>query len=265
MANANRRQILFQAVLLIIAILIISFWIIHTPPGLEGKLNAVGYSVCHQISSHSFFIGSMQFPICSRCMGMYMGVFLGVLSLFLQKSQQVLPNNKQYLILGFFIAAWLVDGLNSLFANSLGRILFYLPNNVLRFITGFGMGICIAITIYYLFNYVVWKKQGSTSKLNSMTIIYLVVACSVILFIVFQQNEILMNIFSYISVMTIVLLLTALYSVIWILILHKENTFEKLSDLLMPINTGFIFAMSQIIVLDAFRLAITGNWAILIK
>jgi uncharacterized membrane protein len=264
MAFRNRKQFLLQTTLLIVTLLMVWFWLLHTPSGLEGKLNAIGYTVCHQISSHSFMIGAIQFPICSRCAGMYLGVFFGVCILLVQKKQLILPTRKQYFFLGFLIAFWLLDGVNSFFSTSLGKNLLYQPSNMLRFITGFGMGICIAITIHFLFNYAIWKKQERRVDLKTSTIALMIGMGLICIALILWQNEILMKIISYISVMTIVLLLTTLYTIIWVLVLHKENSFVKVKDLLLMINIGFLFALSQITLLDAFRLAITGTWAIVI-
>ncbi|MCD6475499.1 MAG: DUF2085 domain-containing protein, partial [Anaerolineaceae bacterium] len=49
-------------------------WLLFTPAGFFGKLNAIDYAVCHQAPSHSFFIGNRQMPLCARCTGMYLGV-----------------------------------------------------------------------------------------------------------------------------------------------------------------------------------------------
>src|SRR5512135_3710868 len=53
----------------IASLIALSVWIYIAPPGLMGKLDAVGYAVCHRLDSHSLHIGNMQLPLCARCTG----------------------------------------------------------------------------------------------------------------------------------------------------------------------------------------------------
>ena len=48
-----------------LVILALAAWIYIAPPGLMGKLDAVGYAVCHRLDSHSLHAGDTQLPeIC---------------------------------------------------------------------------------------------------------------------------------------------------------------------------------------------------------
>ena len=260
MAKSNNKITFLNLSLVVIAFAMVWFWLSHTPPGLDGKLQAIGYSVCHQIPSHSFQIGSEPFPICSRCTGMYLGVFSGVAILLMQRNKIIIPSKWQFAFFGLLIVTWVIDGGNSFLVNSLGRVPLYQPTNLLRFLTGFGMGLCIAVTIFFLFNFVVWKKPGSKVSLKWSVLLQMVLAGIVFLILISWQNEILMKLFAYMSVMTIFLLLVTLHAIIWIIILHKENSFSKWKDLSFAANLGFIFALGQIILLDMVRYAVTGSW-----
>lgn len=251
MKKGSRKNIPWYIALLVLSFLFIWFWLDHTPPGLDGKLSAIGYTVCHQIPSHSFQIGDEQFPICSRCTGMYLGVFSGVIVLLFQNKKSIQPTKKQLFIFGLLITAWIIDGINSFLANWLGRPILYQPNNIFRFLTGFGMGLCIAVTIYFLFNYAVWKNQSKQSQVEKYTFIQMAAAGLICLLLILWQNEILMKILSYISVMTIVILLITLYTVIWTILLHKENSYSNWKGLFMILNAGLLSASGQIILLDA--------------
>lgn len=37
-----------------------------------------GHRVCHQKPERSFHFGGKQFPVCARCMGIYIGVIVGL-------------------------------------------------------------------------------------------------------------------------------------------------------------------------------------------
>src|SRR5512136_2998113 len=69
----------------IAALVALAVWIYIAPPGLMGKLDAIGYAVCHRLDSHSLHVGSLQLPLCARCTGEFNAaaialVFQGVLS-----------------------------------------------------------------------------------------------------------------------------------------------------------------------------------------
>ena len=65
----SRLQTLIKWLVPLAAILALAGWIYIAPPGLMGKLDAVGYAVCHRIPSHSIFAGDAQLPLCARCTG----------------------------------------------------------------------------------------------------------------------------------------------------------------------------------------------------
>jgi uncharacterized membrane protein len=241
------------------------FWLVHTPPGWLGKLQAISYSVCHQIPSHSFKIGSITFPLCSRCMGMYLGVFYGMVVLSLTKGKiSGIPSKKLLIIIGILIIAWLVDGVNSFFYGALGKIAIYTPNNTFRLITGFGMGLCISAVLSILFNITVWKDFNKISPIDGKTLFIMGAGAILIISLIYLNNEILMTLFAYISTITVMALLTILYTIVWVILSHKENSFRKFRELQLMINAGLFCALLQVILLDAFRLALTGTWASLV-
>ena len=41
-----------------------------------------GSLVCHQLSERSFHLSGIQFPVCARCTGLYLGGALGMAMLF---------------------------------------------------------------------------------------------------------------------------------------------------------------------------------------
>lgn len=265
MANTKKYFAVLNLVLLGLSTVMVWLWLTHTPPGFDGKLQAIGYSVCHQIPSHSFQIGSDPFPICSRCSGMYLGVFSGVIILLLQRQRLMVPSKWQYSFFALLIIAWIIDGGNSFLVNSLGVVPLYQPTNQLRFLTGFGMGLCIAVAVFFLFNFVVWKKPRAIRTLKQSALLQMVMAGTLSLILITWQNEILMRIFAYISMMMILSLLVTLHTIICIIVLHKENGFSKWKSLSFTATLGFVFALGQIILLDWLRYTLTGSWVNIIK
>ena len=48
-------------------------------PRFSALVYAAGSLVCHQIPERSFHRGDAQYPVCARCLGLYIGGFAGVL------------------------------------------------------------------------------------------------------------------------------------------------------------------------------------------
>ena len=66
-------------VVIMFFLVLLGVWLALTPPGLLGKLDAIGYAVCHRIDARSYHIGERQVPLCVRCTGMYLGAMLSII------------------------------------------------------------------------------------------------------------------------------------------------------------------------------------------
>jgi len=131
---------------------------------LQDKLQTIGYSVSHQISIHSFSIGNFTLPLCNRWLDTYLGTFIGLSASFFIVKRRGLPSKLIGDYRGFF--AWLIDGMNSFLDGLLESSLSYPPNNALRLITGFGLGLCLATIVFILFNYTIWQNTNNISPLK---------------------------------------------------------------------------------------------------
>jgi uncharacterized membrane protein len=84
------------------------------PGGLLGKADAIGYAVCHQIDLRSFHLVERRLPLCARCSGMYLGAVLGLsYQWFIGWRRAGTPPWIILALLGVFVFAFVVDGLNS--------------------------------------------------------------------------------------------------------------------------------------------------------
>ena len=91
------------------------------------KIGDIQLVTCHKIPSRSFFYKGRQFPLCSRCTGIY----LGYLSLPFFTIDLIHIN---LLISIILIMPTFIDGLTQAYCNRES-------NNVLRFITGIMSGV----------------------------------------------------------------------------------------------------------------------------
>jgi len=90
------------------------------------KLLILGSRVCHQIDERSFHFGIRKFPLCARCTGIYIGFFVGMITVWFF----VFPP----LFSSLLILLMIVDGYIQLKTR-------YESTNVKRFITGFLFGV----------------------------------------------------------------------------------------------------------------------------
>ena len=91
--------------------------------------------LCHQIPERSFHIFGFQLAVCSRCTGIYLGLFIGsVLYPFLPfLRKQKLPPLKLFILLAFPMG---ID----VFGNVLN---LWISPNIIRSLTGFIFGIIL--------------------------------------------------------------------------------------------------------------------------
>jgi len=95
--------------------------------------------ICHQIDSRSFHIENHQFAVCSRCFGVYFGLFFGFLIYpFLRKVEEIEPLPRFWLFL-----AMIPIGIDW----SLGVFGIWENTHLSRFITGLILGAACAIFI----------------------------------------------------------------------------------------------------------------------
>ena len=153
------------------AVLVFTGWLIYTPPGFLGKLDAIAYAVCHRIAERSFHIGSIQLPLCARCTGMYLGAVTGLVFQSIRGGKRnKVPRWSIIAVLLVFVVAFGIDGVNSylyLLKQIRPGILpqipnIYIPNNTLRLLTGSGMGLVIAAMLFPAFNQSIWTDYDDT-------------------------------------------------------------------------------------------------------
>jgi uncharacterized membrane protein len=255
------RLIFIKTIVAFLAVALIMVWLLETPGGLLGKADAIGYAVCHRIASRSFFISDREFPLCARCTGMYLGTMLGLIFQGKKGRFGGMPNLKIAIILGIFVVAFGIDGVNSYIHFFPKLPSLYTSQNWLRLLTGTGLGLGMAAVLAPIFNQTVWVEyQNSSPFANFWQFAGLVAAGLVLDGIVLWQNPLILYPLALISTITILVILTMIYSMIWIMIFHKENQYQTWKSAWFPILAGFTTALAQIAVMDLGRYLLTGTW-----
>ena len=237
-------------------------WLWNSPAGLLGKADAIGYAVCHRIDVRSFHLGERQVPLCARCSGMYLGAMLGLTFQALTSQRRAgMPPKRVLLFLGALVVAFGVDGVNSYLHLFPGAPGIYEPNNLLRLLTGTGMGLTIALVLYPAFNQAVWRVVDPTPATSGLRQLALLFGLALALdWLVWIENPLLLYLFALVSAAGVLVLLTIVYSLFWLIILRKENSYEWFSQMTLPLVGGFGVGLLQIVLFDLARFALTGTW-----
>jgi len=253
------KKIITSVAIVLIAGIINANWFFHTPHGLYEKAFAVGSTVCHQIPSHSYEISGIQFPLCARCSGLYLGSFIGLAYYLTQGRKKALPKKGYSLLLLIFFLAWAGDGVNSFITDFLNKTILYETTNTIRLITGFGMGLVMSTALMTLFNLTVWQDGVNQPLLNNLLQVAAYIVASVLTgWVLLSANATFFQFFAYISIATVMVIITLLYAIFWMILLKKENSFTKWSSLGLFLAAGFASAMLQITLLTMLRQWVIG-------
>ncbi len=248
--------------LLVLLLALFSVWALETPSGLIGKVQAIGYAVCHQIASHTIEIGGQLLPLCARCTGMYLGTLLGLLALSSRERLSGKPSTTKIVVLAAFILVFTVDGVNSMLASFFSVSPLYPPSNLLRLGTGLLMGIVLANILLPLWNQTLWKQSDPRPVLQSWKQLALLVLCAIVVgMLVWLDIPLLYYPIAILSTVTVIIILGMVYTLLWSIMLNKENTLEKLKDGITFYLLGVICALLQIGLMDLIRMSLTGSWS----
>jgi uncharacterized membrane protein len=253
----------------LVGLAVITVWWINTPPGFLGKLDAIGYAVCHRLGERSFHIGPIQLPLCARCSGMYLGAMTGLLlQAIIGRRSARIPPWSVLVPLIVFVLAFGLDGANSylylikqVYPGSLPQIPnIYVPNNTLRLLTGSGMGLGIAALLYPAFNQTVWKDTLERPALTLKTFGLLFGIQIALDLLVLTDSPIVLFPLAVISALGVLILLMAVYGMVWIMLMRQDNQFTRFRQLWLPAAAGLTIAMVQIAGIDLLRFWLTHTW-----
>ena len=248
--------------LAVVAGLLFGAWLWLTPFGLWGKLNALGYSVCHQIRSHSFVLGELQTPLCARCAGMYLGALVTIIAHWLWGRQGKFPPLWIDIILGLGFLAFAFDGLNSTL-NFLPVIpTLYQTTNLIRLITGLAVGIGIGSVLMPVFNQTVWADWSHASAYSKVyRFPLLIILLSLIGLAIYSQKAVFFYPFSVMMALSVLVILWLIHTTLATFILRRSNLARSWRDLLLPGLLGLAMVLAQIGLISGLRYLLTGTWA----
>lgn len=256
----------------IAAIAAVIAWFIIAPEGALGKLDAIGYAVCHRIDVRSFHIGDRQLPLCARCTGEFYAAGLTLLfQMVVSGKRSKLPSRGVMAVLFGFFVAFGVDGTNSYLyllketgrnSGFLAQIPnLYVPNNVLRLFTGSGMGIALAAMLYPVINQTLWRTLDDRPAIEWKQLGILVAGIIGINLLVLTDSPFVLYPIAYISALGTLSLLVIVFGLLWLIIMKQDNSFEHPRQLWLAFASGLTLALLLILSIDLMRLNFTGTWS----
>ena len=252
----------------IAAIIAFGVWMYISPEGALGKLDAIGYAVCHRIDARSFQIDDRQLPLCARCTGEFYaaGVAL-IFQAFVSKRKSKLPSKGIIAVLVLFFLAFGIDGSNSYLyllkqSGALEQIPnLYTPNNTLRLFTGSGMGIALASVLFPVINQTIWREPTDDYALNRKNFSILVAIIIVINLLILTDSPIILYPIAYLSALGTLSLLVLVFMILWMIMMRLDNSFDHWTQLWLPFASGLTLALLLILGIDLLRLSVTGTWS----
>lgn len=254
----------------IAAVIAFAAWMYISPEGALGKLDAIGYAVCHRIDARSFQIGDRQLPLCARCTGEFYAAGMALLfQLFVSGKRSTLPSRGIIAVLVLFFLAFGIDGSNSylyLLKQTSGGALdgipnLYIPNNTLRLFTGSGMGIALAAVLYPIVNQSIWREMDDRPALEWKNFGVLVSLVILVNLLILTDSSFVLYPIAYLSALGTLSLLVLVFTILWIIIMKQDNTFDHPRQLWLPLASGLTLALLLILSIDLLRFQLTGTWS----
>ena len=252
------------------ALIVLAAWIYIAPPGLMGKLDAIGYAVCHRLDSHSLHIGSLEMPLCARCTGEFNAAAIGLLfQVLVSPGSSRLPRRSLLAILIVFFLAFAFDGSNSYLAlmkttypgafRNIPNL--YMTDNITRLFTGSGMGIAMSAVLYPLYNQSLWRAPRLQRALGWPQFGLLVGIILLVDLGALTGSAFILYPVAIISSLGVLALLSMVFSIVWIMLMRQDNVFENLRQLWLPALAGLTLAFVLILSIDLLRFSLTHTWS----
>ncbi|GAB4549004.1 MAG: hypothetical protein OHK0023_12820 [Anaerolineae bacterium] len=248
-------------------VLVVALWMLGTPNYPNGKAQAIGYAICHQITLRSIpIVGDMVMPLCARCTGIYLGATLGFLVLLARGRLRAwrLPRLPILLLLLSAFALLGIDGLNSYLTLFPTYTPIYPPNNVLRLVTGMLTGVSLMHLLMPFFNRAIWSPERvddrrSVDGLVDLAAI-LALAAVTVLFVLSERPLIVwtLGILSSLGVLLVLMLVGAGF---FVAVTRRSGTAHHWRDLALPLLAGAALAFVELSAITIIRYALTGTWA----
>ena len=234
--------------------------LVLAPWPLLDKLRAIGYGICPQRVSHSYFLAGRQLPVEARETGMFAGFLLTVLVLagLGRFRARELPSWPLLVVLVLFGFGMAFDGVNNTL-HDMGLFYLYAPYNPARLATGLLMGATLAGLVWPVFNMTVWRRAPSVPLLDRWWQLGVVLlALGLFAAVIFLGVDWLLYPVSLLITAGQVMLLTTPGVVVAAVVLRRERQAGSAWELLPLIVIGLGLTASLLGAMSAMRYFVLG-------
>ncbi len=224
-------------------------------PVLEGA-RGIGYTVCSQIPSHSFFVDGQQLPLCARCSGIYLGFLVGIAGMaILGKLGACLwPPRAVMAILLLSIGAMVGDGFNSLTSSLPVAVQIYEPTNLLRLITGTAAGTSLALLEIPVLNDALWAKREMTESVSDLgELLGFVIIAALVDVLVYSENPLTLYPVTILGTVGVFATIGAAGTALAATLLRRERQARSLAQAMPLFVVGLGLSIAAMAALGALR------------
>ncbi len=219
---------------------------------LSSIFDKIGFSVCHQISERTLKFGNINMPVCSRCMGIYIGFMFSLIIMFIifRKKESGFPPLYIIILSTVFIVSAGIDGL-------LSYIGIYETNNLIRIITGYLSGMGISVICYPVFAYQYYKDSNDKRTFDSVWhFIVLLFIAGIFIFTAIIKPAFLGNFYYLLNITAIIFtfIFSNLLLILFIPRFSKKSVKLFSKYLALPVITGAILSFFEIYLLWLFHM-----------
>jgi uncharacterized membrane protein len=246
----------------LVCLLIVLAYIVVPPLAPLEKAHLVGYAVCHQIPSRTFAPGGRALPLCARCTGTYLGIAIGLATAALLRrgrgGQLLSPG--MLVVMGCFILAMAVDGINSYFV-LLGRAPpLYAPRNWLRAATGTLNGIALSTIVLPVFNFTLWKEPQPTRPLRyAWELLPMIAAGAGIIALLQSGPSWMLYPMVVVSAGGVLVMLTMVNTMILLILAQQDGRATSLKEAALPLLGGLATTLIELTSVGVLRYLLTGT------
>jgi uncharacterized membrane protein len=189
-------------------------------------------------------------PLCSRCTGIYVGIFFSLIAIILieRKVKGEFPSVKSVVIA---VCVVLLIGLDV----AVSALEFFDSNNYIRFTTGFFAGWFIAMILLQLKNILMWGKLVRVPYLNDKKSFIIWIFCGIGLIAAFMFSfKRLLIFWGVISVIGMIIFVTLIVLILFFgTISRLTNKIYSWKYYILSFSAGVVFSIGILALLSTAR------------
>jgi hypothetical protein len=193
---------------------------------------------------------------------MYLGVALMLVAAGLagRMRRANLPSFRLLLILLGFIALMGIDGINSYSHFFPQAPHLYEPQNWLRLATGMGTGVAMGLILLPALAQSLWRRPQYRPIIDlGRELVALLIVALVTVLLLLSNQPTLVYVLAVMSVAGLLFIVTALNTVILLVLFRRDGRAKTWRQTLLPLLLGFLITLVELGIISALRFNLTGT------